>query len=113
MYVYVCKAILCWCAAGRNVQPIAIKFGTKFSLDVNKNWIDFGDFSPKGVEMVGGWNLKKLITMLIWMLPVWLQMGNILLINLYNLCEKFFDRSSLKGFEYRGIILRPHFLTIF
>ena len=27
----------CGCAAGRNVQPIAIEFGTKFSLDVNKN----------------------------------------------------------------------------
>ena len=50
----------CGCAAGRNVQPIAIKFGTKFSLDVNKNWVVFGDLSPKGVEMVGGWNLKKI-----------------------------------------------------
>ena len=42
----------CGCAAGRNVQPIAIKFGTKFSLDVNKNWLVFGDFSPKGVEIL-------------------------------------------------------------
>ena len=35
-----------------NVQPIVIKFGTKF--DVNKNWLVFGDFSPKGMEIVGG-----------------------------------------------------------
>ena len=50
----------CGCAAGRKVQPIAMKFGTKFSLDVTKNLFVFGDFSPKGVEMVGGWNLKKI-----------------------------------------------------
>ena len=25
------------CAAGRNVQPIAIKFGTEFRLNVSKN----------------------------------------------------------------------------
>ena len=37
-----------------NVEPIAIKFGTQFSLDVFKNWLVFGDFIPKGVEMVGG-----------------------------------------------------------
>ena len=51
----------CGCAAGRNVQPIAITFGKQFSLDVNKNWLVFGNFSPKRVEMVGSWNLKKLI----------------------------------------------------
>ena len=34
-YMYVSQ--FCGCTAGRNVQPIAIKFGTKFSLDVNKN----------------------------------------------------------------------------
>ena len=28
---------VCWCTAGRNVQPNTIKFGTKCSLDVNKN----------------------------------------------------------------------------
>ena len=39
--------------AGRNVQPIAIKFGTKFSLDVKKNLLVYGDFSTKGVDMVG------------------------------------------------------------
>ena len=49
----------CGCAAGRNLQPIAIKFGTKFSLDVNTNWLDFGDFSLKGVEMVGVEILKN------------------------------------------------------
>ena len=49
----------CGCAAGRIVQPIAIKFGTKFSLDVSNNWLDFGDFSPKGVEMVGGVEVLK------------------------------------------------------
>ena len=43
MCVYVSQ--FCGCAAGRNVQPIAIKFGTKFSLDVNKKGLDFGDFS--------------------------------------------------------------------
>ena len=43
----------CGCTAGRNVQPIAIKCGTKFSLYVNKNWLDFGDFCHKGVELVG------------------------------------------------------------
>ena len=26
----------CGCTAGRNLQPIAIKLGTKFSLDVKK-----------------------------------------------------------------------------
>ena len=32
------------------------------------------------------------------MIPVWLQMANILLINFYNLgLKSFFDRSSLKG----------------
>ena len=30
--------------------------------------------------MEGGWNLKKFITTLIRMIPVWLQMANILLI---------------------------------
>ena len=75
---------------GRNIQPIGIKFGTKFSLDVNKNWLVYGDFRPKRVEMVGGWNIKKFITTLIWMIPVWLQMDNILLINLYNICLKSF-----------------------
>ena len=47
------------CAAGRNVQPIAIKFGTKFSLDVNKNWLVFGDVSLKGVDMVGDIEIIK------------------------------------------------------
>ena len=42
----------CGSAAVRNVQLIAIKFGTQFSLNVNKNWLVFGDFSPKGVELV-------------------------------------------------------------
>ena len=89
LYIYVC--IVCGCAAGRIVQPIVIKFGTKFRLDVTKNWLVFGDFSPKGVEMVGGgWNLKKFITTLIWMILVWLQMVNILLINPYNFCLKSF-----------------------
>ena len=64
LYIYMHVSQFCGYAAGRNVQPIAIKFGTKFSLDVNKNWLDFGVFSPKGVEMVGGWNLKKIITKL-------------------------------------------------
>ena len=74
----------CGWAAGHNIQPIAIKFGRKFSLDVSKNWLVFGDYSPNGVEIVGGWNLKKIITTLIWMKPVWLKMVYILLINLYN-----------------------------
>ena len=42
----------CGCASGLNVQLTAIKFGTKFSLDVNKNWLVFDDFSPKGVEIL-------------------------------------------------------------
>ena len=92
MWGYVSQ--FCGWAAGRNVQPIAIIFGTKFSLDVNKNWLDFGDFSPKRMEIVGGWNRKKFITTLIcvnvWYQPVWLQMVNILLINLYNFCLKIF-----------------------
>ena len=55
-YIYVCMYVsqLCGRAAGRNVQQIAIKFDTKFSLDVTKNRLVFGDFSPKGVEMIGG-----------------------------------------------------------
>ena len=56
--MHVCTQF-CVCAAGRNVQPITIKFSTKFSLDVNKNWLVFGDFSPKGVEMVGGVEILK------------------------------------------------------
>ena len=36
------------------------------------------------------------------MIPVWLQMDNILLINLYNFClKKFFDSCNLKGGMYR------------
>ena len=31
------------------------------------------------------------------MIPVWLQMANIIPINLYNFCLKIFNRSSLKG----------------
>ena len=38
-YIYVGGYVSQFCGrgAGRNVQLIAIKFGTKFSLDVNKN----------------------------------------------------------------------------
>ena len=40
-YIWVCEggyvSQFRGCAAGRNVQPIGIKFGTKFSLVVNKN----------------------------------------------------------------------------
>ena len=36
----------------------------------------------------GGWNLKKIIMTLIWMIPVWLQMVTILRLNLYNLYLK-------------------------
>ena len=55
VYLYICTICggylsqFCACAEGRNVQPIAIKFGIKFSLNANKNWLIFGDFSPKGV----------------------------------------------------------------
>ena len=37
-------------SAGRNVQPIAIKFGRKFSLDVNKNLLVFGDGNGGGLK---------------------------------------------------------------
>ena len=54
IYIYIYRNFV---GAGRNVQPIEIKFGTQFSLDVNKNWLIFGDFSSKGVEIV--WGLKS------------------------------------------------------
>ena len=89
----VCMAIL-WVRCGPQRSPIAIKLGTKFCLDVNKNWLLFSDFSPKWVEIVGCWNLKKFITTLIWMIPVWLQMTIILLINLNNLYLKSFSKGG-------------------
>ena len=49
-----CVSQFCGCAAGRSVQPNAIKFNSKFSLDVNKNWLVFGYFCPKGVKIMGG-----------------------------------------------------------
>ena len=79
IYIYICGCAVLQAATFNRLQ---IKFGTKFSLDVNKNQLVFGDFSPKGVEMVGVWNLKKIITTLIWMILVWFQTANILLINL-------------------------------
>ena len=61
MYICVCMYVsqFSGCAAGRNVQPIAIKYGIKFSPNVNKNLLDFSDFSTKGVEMVGVEILKN------------------------------------------------------
>ena len=44
---------------GLNVQPIAIKVGIKFSLDVNKRCLVFGDLGPKGVQKVVGIEILK------------------------------------------------------